>query len=126
MHNEDEIKRLDIKIGDTVIVDRAGDVVPEVVRVLKDLRTGKEKNFKMPAVCPMCNSRVFRKPGEVAYRCSNLQCSSIKRKYFYHFVSKPAFNIEGLGPKITDQLIEQGLIVDPADLFDLKEGDLYP
>jgi DNA ligase (NAD+) len=126
LHNEDEIKRLGVKIGDTVIVARAGDVVPDVIKVLKGLRTGREKDFKMPLICPMCKSRVVRKKGEVVHRCTNLKCSSVRRKCLHHFVSKPAFNIEGLGPKITNQLIEQGLISDPADLFNLKEGDLVP
>jgi len=126
LHNEDEIKRLGIKIGDTVIVARAGDVVPDVIKVLKDLRTGKEKDFKMPSVCPMCHSPIIRKQGEVVLRCTNPKCSSVRRKYLQHFVSKSAFDIEGLGPKIIEQLMEQGLISYPADLFNLKEGDLMP
>ncbi len=124
LHNEDEIKRLGVKIGDTVIVGRAGDVVPDIIKVLKNLRVGKEKIFKMPSICPMCQNRIVRKKGEVVHRCINPKCSSVRRKYLHHFVSKPAFNIEGLGPKITDQLMEQGLISNPADLFDLEEGDL--
>jgi DNA ligase (NAD+) len=126
LHNEDEIKRLGVKIGDTVIVSRAGDVVPDIVRVLRDLRTGKGKDFKMPSVCPMCNSKVVRKKGEAVHRCSNPKCSSVRRKYLQHFVSKSAFDVDGLGPKIIDQLMDQGLVADPADLFNLKEGDLVP
>ncbi|KPJ55075.1 hypothetical protein AMJ47_02205 [Parcubacteria bacterium DG_72] len=124
LHNEDEIKRLGVKIGDTVIVARAGDVVPDVIKVLKDLRTGKEKDFKMPSICPMCSSKVVRKKGEVVHRCTNPKCSSVRRKYFHYFVSKPAFNIEGLGPKIIDQLMDHGLVSDPADLFTLEIGDI--
>jgi len=126
LHNKDEIKRLGVKIKDTVIVNRAGDVIPDVVRVLKDLRTGREKDFKMPVYCPVCNSKVKKKPGQVVYYCPNSNCFAIQRKYFHHFVSKSAFNIEGLGPKIINHLTAKGLISDPADLFHLKEGDLVP
>ena len=126
LHNEDEIKRLGVKIKDTVIINRAGDVIPDVVKVLKDLRTGREKEFKMPVRCPVCNSKVKKKPGQVVYYCPNSNCLAIQRKYFHYFVSKPAFNIEGLGPKIINHLIAKGLISDPADLFHLKEGDLIP
>lgn len=126
LHNEDEIKRLGVKIKDTVIVNRAGDVIPDVVKVLKDLRTGREKEFKMPVHCPVCNGKVKKKPGQVVYYCSNPNCFAVQKKYFHHFVSKPAFNIEGLGPKIINHLVAKGLISDPADLFHLKEGDLVP
>jgi len=123
LHNEDEIKRLGIKIGDTVIIGRAGDVIPDIIKVLK-LRTGKEKAFKMPSRCPMCGGRVVRPKGESIHRCLNSNCFSIKRQYFYHFVSRQAFNIDGLGPKIIDQLMDNNLVSDPADIFSLKEGDL--
>lgn len=126
LHNEDEIKRLGIKIGDTVVVGRAGDVIPDIVEVLKGLRTGKEKDFKMPQNCPSCNSRVLRVKGEAAHKCSNPNCFAQKKEYFYYFVSKQAFNIEGLGPKIVDQLIAGNLASDPADIFKLKQGDLIP
>lgn len=126
LHNEDEIKRLGVKIGDTVIVGRAGDVIPDIVKVLPDLRTGKEKEFKMPTHCPVCGTKVEKVPGEVAYRCPNPNCFAKQRRYFYHFVSKGAFDIEGLGEKIVDLLLEKGLVSTPADLFRLKEGDLVP
>jgi DNA ligase (NAD+) len=126
LHNEDEIKRLGVKIGDTVIVSRAGDVIPDIVKVLVDLRTGKEKDFKMPDQCPACGGRVEKLKGEVLVRCVNKNCFAQKKEYFYHFVSKTAFDIDGLGPKIIDKLIEVGLISDPADLFDLEIGDLLP
>jgi len=122
LHNEDEIKRLGLKVGDTVIVGRAGDVVPDMIKVLKDLRTGKEKHFKMPDKCPVCSSKIVKK--EAVFRCSNPYCFAVKKKQFHHFVSRSAFDIEGLGPKIVDRLINQGLVSNPADLFDLKEGDL--
>jgi len=126
LHNEDEIKRLGVKIGDTVIVGRAGDVIPEVVKVLKELRTGKEKVFRMPKVCPFCGTKLVRPAGEVIWRCPNPDCQARQRRYLYHFVSKGAFDIDGLGPKIVDQLFENNLISDPADIFQLKEGDLMP
>lgn len=126
LHNEDEIKRLGIKIGDTVIVGRAGDVIPDIIKVLPELRTGKEKDFKMPTNCPACGSRTEKPKGEVVYRCTNPKCFAVLKEKFYHFVSRGAFDIQGLGSKIIDQLIEQGLISDPADLFNLKEGDLLP
>jgi len=124
LHNEDEIKRLGVKIGDTVIVGRAGDVIPDIVKVLSELRTGREKEFKMPKICPVCKTKLVKLKGEVVSRCPNPKCPAKKRRYFYHFVSKGAFNIVGLGPKIIDRLLDEGLIQDPADLFELKEGDL--
>jgi len=126
LHNEDEIKRLGLKIGDTVIVGRSGDVIPKVQRVLKELRTGREKQFKMPSRCPACGSRLRRKQGEAITVCDNTRCSTRRRRQLYHFVSRAAFDIEGTGPKIIDQLIDNNLISDAADLFDLKEGDLLP
>ena len=124
LHNEDEIKRLGVKIGDTVVVGRAGDVIPDIIKVLLEMRTGSEKNFKMPGTCPLCGSKV-KKEGAIHY-CSNPNCFAKERQQFYHFVSKGAFDIEGLGPKIVDQLIEESLVSDPADLFELEEGDLVP
>ncbi|OGZ43060.1 MAG: hypothetical protein A2719_01705 [Candidatus Ryanbacteria bacterium RIFCSPHIGHO2_01_FULL_45_22] len=126
LHNADEIERLGIKIGDTVVVGRAGDVIPDIRAVLKDLRTGKEKTFHMPTKCPVCGNSVDRAEGEVAYRCVNKNCPALKQKGLYHFVSKKAFDIDGLGPKIIDVLLDQGLMQDAADLFELKEGDLAP
>jgi len=126
LHNEDEIKRLGAKIGDTVIVERAGDVIPAVAKVLKELRTGKEKAFKFPRFCPKCNTKLIKPEGEAIWRCPNLKCPARKREFLYHFVSKKAFDIEGLGPKIIDQLIDENLISEAPDLFELKEGDLIP
>ena len=124
LHNMDQIERLDVKIGDTVVVDRAGDVIPAVTKVLKELRTGKEKSFKMPANCPICHQKLVRQNGEVAYRCLNSQCPAKMRESLYHFVSRHAFNIDGLGPEIIDQLMEEELVVFPADLFRLKKEQL--
>lgn len=126
LHNEDEIKRLGVKIGDTVIVQRAGDVIPDIVKVLPNLRTGKEKEFQMPKKCPICGSKTIRKPGEAVTYCSNKNCYAQQRQRIIHFISKPAFDIDGLGPKIIDQLLQNKLISDPADIFLLKEGDLIP
>jgi len=126
LHNEDEIKKLDVRLGDTVIVQRAGDVIPDVVKVIKKLRTGKEKKFRMPQRCPICGSKVVRPKGEVVHRCANKKCGAQQRKRLIHFASRKAFDIEGLGPKIVEQLMDEGLISDPADFFSLKQGDLVP
>ena len=126
LHNADEIERLGVKIGDTVVVGRAGDVIPDIRAVLKDLRTGKEKPFHMPKSCPVCGNQVEHPEGEVAYRCVNKKCPALQRKGLYHFISRKAFDIDGLGPKTVNVLLDQGLIQDAADLFELKEGDLAP
>lgn len=122
LHNADEIDRLDARIGDTVIVSRAGDVIPKILRVLTELRTGKEKKFHMPKTCPADGSPVVR--DGVAYRCSNALCGARERELLYHFVSRAAFNIEGLGPKIIDRFIDEGLVSNAADIFELEEGDI--
>jgi DNA ligase (NAD+) len=124
LHNFEEIKRLGLKIGDTVIVGRAGDVIPQIIQVLPDLRTGKEKEFQIPKRCPMCNSPIIKEEGGIIYRCSNKKCFAITRRSLYHFVSKGAFDMVGVGPKIIDRLLEENLIRDAADLFELEEGDL--
>lgn len=124
LHNLDEIRRLGIKIGDTVIVGRAGDVIPDIKKVLIELRTGKEKEFHMPKRCPVCEEPVQKIEGQVAFKCVNKNCPAIKREAIYHFVSKKAFDIEGIGPKIIDQLMDAAIIHDAADLFMLKKEDL--
>jgi len=124
LHNLDEIKRLDVKVGDTVIVGRAGDVIPDIRQVIKEMRTGKEKEFKMPRKCPICESPIEQVEGQVAFKCVNKNCPAIRREAIYHFVSRNAFDIDGIGPKIVDQLMEVGLIRDSADLFFLKKDDL--
>jgi len=126
LHNDSEIKRLGLKIGDTVIIQKAGDVIPEVVRVLKEMRTGKEKEFKMPETCPVCGGKLAREKDSPIIRCANRNCSIKHRRALYYFASKKAMNIEGLGPKIIDALLDNGLIQDAADIYDLKEGDLEP
>jgi len=124
LHNEDEIKRLGIKIGDTVIVGRAGDVIPDIKEVIKDLRTGNEKEFKMPLYCPVCGTKVVREEGGVIIRCPNKNCLAKKYERLYHFVSRPAFDIKGLGQKILKRFSDEGLISDAADIFFLDKGDI--
>jgi len=126
LHNEDYIKEKDIRIGDTVIIQRAGDVIPEVVESIKKLRTGKEKKFRMPTHCPVCGGPVVRPEGEAVTRCVNKNCYAANRRFLQHFVSKNAFDIEGLGPAIIDQLVKAELVDDPADFFDLTVDDLLP
>lgn len=124
LHNQDEINRLDVRVGDTVIIERAGDVIPQVVRVLKRMRSGDEEKFSMPGRCPICGSKVVKKDAQ--HYCSNDRCGAIHRKKLYHFVSRSAFDIEGLGPKIIDQLLDENLTSNAADIFSLKKGDLLP
>lgn len=126
LHNEDEIKRLDVRVGDTVILQKAGDVIPDIVEVLKSMRNSTEKVFKFPKKLQECggDGRIERIPGQVAYRCVDKNSfSQIKRK-FYYFVSKKCFNIDGLGPKVVDQLLDEGLITHFDDVFTLNKGDL--
>jgi len=122
LHNFDLVKNLDLRIGDTVIVSRAGDVIPQIVKVLKEMRTGKEKKVKPPKVCPICGSKVI-KVGAY-HKCSNKNCGAARLRFLYYFVSKPAFDIVGLGPKIINKFFDYGLISDAADLFSLKKEDI--
>ncbi len=124
LHNEDEIRRLDVRTGDTVVVQRAGDVIPDVIKVLKNLRPKNSKVFNFPKKCPVCGGEVKRAEGESAHRCVDKNCPAQKRENLYHFVSKKAFNIVGLGPEIVDKLVETGLVKNPADFFKLKPNDL--
>lgn len=124
LHNEDEIRKKDVRIGDTVIIQKAGDVIPEVVEVLKDLRTGKEKIFHFPEECPICGSPISRKEDEAAYYCSNNNCYAREKEGIIHFVSKKAFDIDGLGESVVNQLMEGGLIRDAADIFLLKQEEV--
>jgi DNA ligase (NAD+) len=130
LHNEDEIKRLDVRIGDTVVIRKAGDVIPEVVEVIKNLRTGKEKNFRMPSKCPICGSAVKReevgKETSAAHYCTNPKCFAVELGNVIHFVSRKGFDIVGLGEKIVEQLLSEGIIANVADIFELKVGDLEP
>ena len=124
LHNMDEIERKDIRIGDTIVIERAGDVIPYVVRVLAEERDGSERAFKMPARCPMCQSQVYREEGEAAYRCVGLSCPAKLKESLKFFGSRHALDIEGLGEKIIDQLVEKKLVADSADLYGLEEGTL--
>lgn len=134
LHNEDEIKRLDVRVGDTVIIQKAGDVIPDIVRVLTELRTGKERAFVWPKKLAAClpseasakggGGPIERIPGQSAWRCVDKNSSAQQRRKFYHFTSKHAFDIEKLGPKIVDQLLDNNLLATYDDIFKLKKGDL--
>ena len=120
LHNEDIIKQKDIKIGDTVWVHKAGDVIPEIIEVVKDKRNGTERDFVFPKKCPVCGEAVIRLKGEVATRCVNISCSVRTKESILHFISRPAMNIKGLGERTVDNLLKKGLIKDAADLYALK------
>ena len=124
LHNEDEILKKDIRIGDTVVIQRAGDVIPEVVKVVLSKRTGQEKEFHMPRHCPECGSETVRLEGEVAHRCINLACPAQIKEHIRHFASRGAMDIEGLGEKVSAQLFDAKLIHDPADLYYLTKEQL--
>ena len=124
LHNEDLIREKDIKIGDKVVVKKAGDIIPEVVNVLADQRTGKEVDFHMPTHCPECESELVRLEGEVALRCINPKCPAQIREGLIHFVSRDAMNIDGLGEKVISQLFAEKLIADVADIYKLTGEQL--
>lgn len=124
LHNEDEIERKGILIGDTVVVRKAGDIIPEVVGPVIELRTGKEKKFHFPKNCPVCGSAVVRKVGEAAYRCTNKECYGSHLLQLRHFTSRAALDIVGVGPKVIDAFYDAGLIRTQADLFRLKEENI--
>lgn len=126
LHNEDEIKRLDVRIGDTVVLQKAGDVIPDIVQVLVELRTGKEKKFVWPKKVEECggDGSIERIPGEAAWRCKDLNSFSVARRKFRHFASRVALNIEGLGESTVDALLESNLVASFDDFFTLKEGDI--
>ena len=124
LHNMDEIARKDVRIGDTVLLERAGDVIPYVVKVITERRTGEERAFHMPDRCPVCGAEVVRPEGEVAYRCIGLSCPAKLKQSVRFFGARSAMDIEGLGEKLTDQLVEKGLVKDLADLYHLDEGTL--
>jgi DNA ligase (NAD+) len=124
LHNMDEIERKDIRVGDTVIVERAGDVIPYVVKVVASRRTGDERRFDMPAHCPVCGAEVVRAEGEVAYRCIGLSCPAQLKQSLRFFGARTAMDVEGLGEKLVDQLVEKGLVRDVADVYRLDEATL--
>lgn len=126
LHNEDQIKRLDVRVGDTVILQKAGDIIPEIVEVVLPLRPQNAKPYRFPKKVEGCggDGSIERVPGEAAYRCVTLESDFLHRQRLYHFVSKNAFNIDGVGPRIIDLLLDEGLIQDFDDLFSLEVGDL--
>jgi len=126
LHNEDEVRRKDVRVGDTVRVRKAGEVIPEVVEVLTDRRTGKEKIFHMPDRCPVCGATAVRPEDEAVTRCTNVACPAQRRGHLLHFVCRGALDIQGVGPALVDQLLDRNMISDPADLFFLTKDDLLP
>ncbi len=124
LHNQDEIDRKDVRIGDVVLVERAGDVIPHVVQVIKDKRTGDEEEYHLPDECPVCGGETSRAEGEAATRCTNASCPAQVKERIKHFGSKSALDIDGLGEKIVDQLVEREMVRDFADLFDLTVDEL--
>jgi DNA ligase (NAD+) len=121
LHNMDELERKDIRIGDVVFVERAGDVIPYVIGVVPGQRTGGERKFRMPNACPVCGSKVVREEGAAAYRCVGMNCPAKLRESIRHFASKHALDIDGLGEKLVEQLTERGLVRNVADLYTLRE-----
>ncbi|RLB07299.1 MAG: DNA ligase (NAD(+)) LigA [Deltaproteobacteria bacterium] len=126
LHNQDEIDKKDVRIGDTAVVQRAGDVIPEVVKVIKSKRSGAERKFTMPEKCPVCGAEVVRLPGEAIHRCVGISCPAQLKGRIRHFASKRAMDIDGLGVKLIDQLVDKGLVKNIADLYYLSEDDLIP
>lgn len=124
LHNEDFIKEKDIRIGDHVLIHKAAEIIPEVIKVLPERRTGAEQEFHMPTHCPVCDSPVVRKEGEVAVRCSNRHCPAVEKEQIIHYASRDAMNIEGLGPALVEGLVTNRLIGDVADLYSLTEERL--
>jgi len=124
LHNQDEINRKDVRIGDTVLIQRAGDVIPEVVKVISEKRPKETKPYNLPDSCPQCNGEVIRPEGEVVARCQNAACPAQVKGRIDHFVSKRAMNMDGLGTKLIDQMVEEGLLRDFSDIFTLKKEDV--
>ncbi|MBR1968753.1 MAG: NAD-dependent DNA ligase LigA [Clostridia bacterium] len=124
LHNEDFIREKDIRIGDTVIVRKAGDIIPEVVGVVKEKRSGNEKEYEMPAACPVCGAKVYREEGEAAIRCTSGECPAQLTRNIIHFASRDAMDIEGLGPAVVTKLLEEGLIKSSSDLYSLTTDDI--
>ena len=124
LHNEDFIKEKDLKIGDIVVIQKAGDVIPEIVEVKKNKRTGEEKKFNMPKVCPVCGAEAVREEGEAALRCTGIECPAKLYRNLVHFASREAMNIDGLGEQIIKQLLDKGLISNMADIYTLKLEDI--
>lgn len=126
LHNEDEIRRKDIRVGDRVILEKGGDVIPKIVKVVESARTGQERAFSIPNRCPSCGGAVIREEGEAASRCIHAACPAQQQKRLEHFASRQAMDIEGLGTAIIQQLLEKGLVRDFADLYGLRAEQLVP
>ena len=124
LHNEDFIKEKGLKIGDTVVIQKAGDVIPEIVKVIKEKRNGEEKDFSMPNTCPVCGAPTVREDGEAAIRCTGIECSAKLYRNLVHFVSREAMNIDGLGENIIEQLMDRNLISNIADIYELSFEDI--
>lgn len=124
LHNQDEIERKDIRIGDWVLIQRAGDVIPQVVKVITERRAGNEKPYKIPPNCPVCNTPLVREEDEAKHRCPNISCPAQIKASIEHFASKRAMNIDGLGDKLVEQLVDNGLIKNVADLYSLSKEQL--
>lgn len=124
LHNMDEITRLDVRVGDTVILQRAGDVIPKIIKTLPNLRTGQEQIIHPPETCPICEGEVEQVAGEVAYKCLNKDCYAVNLRRLAHWSSKGALDIDGLGPKIIEQLVKAGLVKDIGDFYELTKGEL--
>ncbi len=124
LHNEDEIKRLELRIGDRVAIEKSGEIIPQVIQVIKEKRTGKEKIFDFPRKCPACGAKALREPGEVAYRCLNVSCSAQLKERLLHFASRKAMDIEGLGEALVTQLVDRKLVKDFSDIYNLSKTAL--
>ena len=124
LHNEDFVKEKGIKIGDTVVIQKAGDVIPEIVKVVEEKRTGKEIDFEMPRICPVCGAEAVREEGEAAVRCTGIECPAKLFRNLVHFVSREAMNIDGLGENIIQQLLDRELIHNISDIYELKFEDI--
>ncbi len=124
LHNEDEIRKKDIRVGDLILIERSGDVIPKIVSVMKEQRTGNEKVFRFPDMCPVCSSAAFKPKGEAVSRCTNPSCPAKLRESLLHFSSRRAMNIEGFGEALVDQLLDMNLVTNVSDIYSLKYEDL--
>ncbi|MGA1867880.1 MAG: NAD-dependent DNA ligase LigA [bacterium] len=124
LHNEDEIRKKDVRVGDVVVIQRAGDVIPEVVKIIESKRTGEEKIFVMPEKCPVCGSKAERPEGEAVHRCTGIACPAQLKEHLFHFASKGAMDMDGLGSKFLEQMVDKGIIQDSADLYFLSKESL--
>ncbi len=124
LHNEDEVKKKDVRIGDKVLIQKAGDIIPEIVKVITEKRTGEEEVFSMPRTCPSCGSKATRDPEEAVWRCTNAACPAQLKESILHFVSREAMNIEGIGPSLIERMMDAELVEDYGDLYYLAKNDL--